>query len=646
MIRTAEQSQLNSKTVQSVMHGIRDSLFATYRELNRDGATAHRSIGVRLGAALLIIQALQVLSFAILPVFSFPWSSSYIAWLRSVALWVRIDVVIVGDSLTQQAPAALVHVLAALVLTWLCGFIATSIMLQRQRKESACRSGTRGSASDDPSSKQKAAPRRLTVHLDLMRWAASLATSIALIPMLGLLLSPLRCLLHSSAQDASRAALQPACASESVAAAVTGAIAATVLVLLCLGHTIFYMARQGGAAQTVPLALQSSDQQVLLASNRQSAFARSHSRTELVVLCLRVALTVVFTLTPADTGSVHWALCAVYVGAVSLCAFVLTSTMPNHHHIVCQLNIVLSWLLVLSGVALVLTLAYDDPKVPVGVMVLYMGAPACAALAVLASRHIQQSLLLSPESAALQQSELVIDLKVRLMLQEMSSLHSSSIDEPEEPLARRLDSSHRRSTAPSQTERHRDRASEAQARFGGSMTSNERTSDALKRDGVYRDVRGGAAEVMLDRVESLLRTACNAHPSSALLCITMARFYRDNRFNLQLHAQLLVEAQKRQPALDQQFQLYCYQQELDGLYTAVQSADASADGVIGDQMRLSDSCSTTVTGATVALYVTYQSKLLQATQAMEVAIQSQHRFWTELMQPEPEVDKLMQAGSV
>jgi len=91
---------------------IKLSMFALFYCVSRSPSTPS---SLRFGQVLIVIQTLQLLSFAISPAMHFPWHSQYITWAQQALVVVRPDWLVGTRSLLDQVPLTAAAGVAAFV---------------------------------------------------------------------------------------------------------------------------------------------------------------------------------------------------------------------------------------------------------------------------------------------------------------------------------------------------------------------------------------------------------------------------------------------------------------------------------------------------------------------------------------------------
>lgn len=624
--------------------------FAVYNAIHYNDLAA---VTPCVATVIFLVEFLQMLSFPLLEVFSFPWHNGYTSWLQSLSRIARLDVLISGENLTAEVPVAAFVIVAVFTVLWLMDVIVCAVLLRHQSHPDHQTQDQPQAALDVTGphmtlGQLQATARREFLTSSLSLWSlrvfGNFASTVGFIPMVGILLMPLRCKLGGTCRHKS---------ADNVILAVVGVGCALLFVLLAFASVAFYVHRKTASVSKYSVFDRLKDKTANEATNTRSAYSRSHSRFEILYLFIRLVLVVIFTVTFVDSSNVRWALCIVFAIASTILAVAFTAFLPYHNQAICGLRVILGWLLMLAALCLMLTILYNDDAQPLSAMMLFLGAPFIGALALFTVSWRRQTLVMLDDNAVLAQGEFAVEVKCRLYLDSLRAQAAAT------PKIKRKDAAP--DPSPSSTTDHRrtdlsteplsDTSNLRLRPFGGggakASIENDVTIGAESDFALQVGLEASRSEYgrCLDKIEELMQETCHKNAGSSLACLQLARFYWDFRHNEQLYTQMLTEANKRRPGIDADFLLNCYQSDVEALYV---ESDAETIGSLRrlDKSVQCDNTEATITGTDIAIYMQYQEHLARATALTEIATQRQHQFWSELLLPEPEVQKLLRIGTV
>lgn len=645
------KSESLRERVTATLRSGKAATFAVYNAIHYNDLAA---VTPFVATVIFLVEFLQMLSFPLLEVFSFPWHHAYASWLQAITRIARLDVLISGESVTAEAPVAAFVVVAAFTFIWLLDVIVCAVLLRRQNHPDH-QAQEIPSAGLDVTGPQltlgqlQAAARREFLTSSILLWSlrvfGNFASTVGFIPMVGILLLPLRCELGGTCTHKG---------AENAVLAVIGVCCAIVFSLLAFASVAFYVHRNSAAVSKYSVFDRLKNKSATDATNSRSAYSRSHSRFEILYLFVRLVLITIFTVISVDSANVHWALCIIFAVAATILAVAFTAFLPYHNQAVCGLRVILNWLLMLAALCLVLTILYNDEDQPLSAMMLFLGSPFTVALALFTVSWRRQSVMMLDDNAVLSQGEFAVEVKCRLYLETLRAKAAAT------PKIKRKDAAPLPS--PSPTNGHRRADSSADPLSDPSHLRMRSLGAGHKEESVEEEETVAVSESdfallagleasrseygrCLDKIEELMQETCHKYAGSALACLQLARFYWDFRHNEQLFTQMLTEANKRRPGVDADFLLSCYQSDVEALYVESDAETLGSFRRLAKNMQ-SDNTEATITGTDIAIYMQYQAHLATATAQMEIATQRQHQFWTELLLPEPEVQKLLRIGTV
>mgnify|MGYP000647161733 CR=1 FL=1 len=665
-----------------------DLAFALFRALHYRHQAA---ISVRVGAAIILIEALQLLAFALHgEVVQLPWHHAYVGWLSTITKITRPDLYAAAQGSYRQVPPAAVFAAVACCWIWLMLFIAAAYLLHRARSSSDATSSSASSSaalmlssdgaqdldSDSTGTEAYQTATTATSAVDgliatswvfaTLRCISNVAVTICFIPLLGLLLLPLRC----EMSFLGRSDLYQCGSPLHLAMQATGLVSAALFVFLAAlyvlldntavttqdvqhdeGEEDLFGERSEGYSAVKENASRGSPG-VSAPGQATAAFARSHSRVELVYLTLRGLLIIVYSVITHDNPTTRWALCGLYGGITVCLAGLYTYYLPYLQRRVLQTRIAAFWLCAWGGVALVITLLYDSVDEPAGGILLLFGAPMAVAIAVFTTAWRKSQVENMNIDAVLASKDvLLIELKARLLMTQ----GPRSYDDGE---AGKL--------IPAVDTQEPVVNLKRQSATSVISSSDDGLSVSLPFGVTRRKVAGSTAGASLglkgrssgwDQAEFLLQSACLQLPSSALACVQLAQFQLQQRGNHLRAGRLLIQAKQRSPPLDVRFLMSALQSvikrqllqshvkisHLKGASKSMRHLNGRGAYVEEDAANMLPA---TLSSSDVAGYLHYQQHVTKANAHVQAATRLQHRFWTELLLPEPNVQSLTATGTV
>ena len=364
-----------------------------------------------------------------------------------------------------------------------------------------------------------------------------------------------------------------------------------------------------------------------------AAFSRPHSRVELLYLILRGVLVIVFTAIAEDSTTTRWGLCAAYASVTFILAAAFTYYLPYLHWGMVQLRAVSLWLCVSAAIALVITILYDSNEHPTGSVMLLLGSPMVVAIAAfcITARRVQ---LENMDAALVLASRdiLLIERKARLLLAQAAASQSAGQEFGSESTS-----------------------SSAEPLLSASLSSS---ADH------YSPVKGsvGTNRSAVSQAEALLQSACAQLTSSSLASLFLASFQLQYHRNYNRAGRLLLQTQQRSPPLDVHFLMHAVQNIIQRrLMHSNAAEEATALNTVsraahrrhtGPKLALQAGTAEMITvpsslaAGDVMSYLQYQEEVTRATSQVQAAMRLQHRFWSELLLPEPNAESLKITGQV
>jgi len=571
--------------LQAVATQIRQGLLSLFAAVNLSAAS---SIGPKYLTISTVIQMLQWLWFALATSAAFPWTSSYISWLRAITKIARFDLFITDEGTTSVPLAATIALLVVVLLLYTAGaFICWQLLdidhhhvASLNASVRAGFSGTQGRQrhEDDGANMRDYASR--SVLLQLFTITLKWGTSILFLPVSALLIGTIRC-----------SKSETSCFEGShLASAVIGMITLALWLPLCFLYVAFKFPRgivlpsiasdrlQSAASPTQgSRAYQASTSSSSSSSNDYSA--QAHNRLALFRLLSSSGLLVAFELATSQSNIARWGLAAGFlaVAAINLAASLWYLPFINRH--TQALDVASSSLLTWSGLCLIIALLYNDEEQVVASVLLLLGAPLVVALTQFLLVRRKEFLIDQPISAI--QDQMLVEVRLRLELQRTQ----------ERSMAQVVTSKQQQATGAS------------------NATDSEFTSDSAQESSAFGQ--------LVQEVTLLCKTS-----GSPLLCLQLARMCSSLPAARQRIAMLLQLAATRDPALDVQFGLYCLQQSLDES--------------LGQDMK----------DLSVQRYLRFQALSTAASQQVIVAARCQKAFFGELASNEPNVERMTAEGVV
>lgn len=147
------------------------------------------------------------------------------------------------------------------------------------------------------------------------------------------------------------------------------------------------------------------------------------------------------------------------------------------------------------------------------------------------------------------------------------------------------------------------------------------SADTFCLDNLFLTTENTKKEADLSPVE-LLQMFCAHLPKSSLIQCQAARYCIELRAHRQKIAMHLVQAAAKRPSLDLQFAMFCIQSVLDESY----DSDAQQLGL--------------------HRYLKFRNLNLQASKEVVTAARCQQRFFTELLLPTPDMQRMREQGRV
>jgi len=651
----------------------KDLVFALFRALHYRQQAA---ISIRMGACIIFIETLQLLSFALNGQGAdFAWHEQYVGWLRSLTKLSRPDVLSAADARSHQVSPVTIFVCGALIWLWLALFIAAGYLLHKARSSvlqpvstdniiisstthasaiSSTGSKGAGSAKQDALSAVDALASTSWVFSSL-RVVSNAAVTVCVIPLMGLMIQPLRCsnpspLVGSHSHYECGDGLHVTLQAFGVVCAIIFTVLATLYVLMNNSALVSLEMHDAPSAETI---FGEAQDQALISSSAgahrstsptagysAAAFSRPHSRVELLYLILRGVLVIVFSAIAEDSTTTRWVLCAAYASVTFILAAAFTYYLPYLHWGMVQLRAVSLWLCVSAAIALVITILYDSNEHPTGSVMLLLGSPMVVAIAAfcITARRVQ----LENMDAALvlaTRDILLIELKARLLLAGAAASRSAGA-----------------STA------GQDFGSESTSTSAEPLLSASSSSSSSADDCTPVKGSSGTTRSAVSQAEALLQSACAQLTSSSLASLFLASFQLQYHRNYNRAGRLLLQTQQRSPPLDVHFSMHAVQNIIQRRLMHSSSAEeATALNTVsraanrrhaGQKLALQSGTAEMITvpsslaAGDVMSYLQYQEEVTRATSQVQAAMRLQHRFWSELLLPEPNAESLKITGQV
>ena len=588
----SKQSQGTLIQLQQAAISFRAGVFALFAAVNLNHASY---IGAKTYICCLSIQTLQWLQFSLASAELFPWTNTYISWLRNIIKISRFDLFITDDH-TSVAPMS---IFICLLVTTLC-IVAAAVLLGVQLLNIAApNSSTHGqhtlgatSAFVDDTSSVSHQPRHVgdeggirsmanrSVPLRLFTTALSWSSTVLFLPISALLIGTIRC-----------PAGQTSCFEGSHLASLVMAMITLALWLpLCFLYVAFKFPRSiriASAAKVDTISMNSLQSGYSHGASNQEKGAsadsndRSHNRVALLSLTSALALNAAYELAGGHSMLTQWGLALGFLTLSTAVLIAQTWYLALRNRFAQAISIGCFTVLVWSGVCLIITLLYNDTDQVVGSVLLLLGTPLLIALSQFVLSRRREFLLHQPLTAI--QDPLLMELKLRLV----------------------QDSEH-----------------DAECELSAEKIVTHLSFDTEKKGCISTtSASGGSHNEFVKLMEDAIHL-CETTSTPPLFNLQLARMCSTATGGRQRVALLLQLSANREPALDVQFGLYCLQECLD-------------ESLSDDMKELS-----------VQRYMSFRTLSASATEQVIVAARCQKAFFNELATPEPNMEKLIKEGLV
>ena len=431
--------------IQQALSATRLHTFSLFAAVNLSAASI---TGAKLFALSTIVQTLQWLWFPLATTAAFPWTSTYISWLRAIAKIARFDLYITEED-QVTAPLAVPIVLLVLVLLLYTAAIIICIQLAKIRDQNsssralgsgsssnASLSATTGSVSsaftngrhtDDSESHSVRGFASRSLLLHFFTTALNWSTSFLFLPISALLIGSIRC----SKQETS-------CFEGShLAECVVGMVTLGLWIPLCVMYIAFKFPRfihiatmsetqasSSSSSSSGSASTTSSTGYIMGTATSQATDYndRAHNRVALASLIASFAVVTAFSLVTSSNGTSEWGLALGFCAVASIKLAAQLWYLPLVNPFAQALTVGSLTLLAWSGLCLMIALAYHDEEQVVGSVILLLGAPLVQALAqfILTKRKdwFNQNAIVSINDP------LLVEVKLRLEQQQVQDVSS------------------------------------------------------------------------------------------------------------------------------------------------------------------------------------------------------------------------------
>jgi len=388
--------------------------FMLFAAVNSSAAAA---TSAKTAVLFCIIETLQALWFAFSPIHRFPWNASYVGTLTELTKLARFDSHIQASvsgssSSLQDANGSIAAVfvplgLMALVTTAAVALLRQLVQLTSIKDVTATTSSasslpsTNGELNTSPavlvdqasSTKSdravsgKHASQRQSAHAKLLHFAShsvllsvfttavKWCSTVLFMPLLALFLTPLRAYTMNERYVSDSSA-------ERHIKAIGGLIGVALLLPISISYVVLKWPRRltisGVKSDATPshsdgLLLKSSTSDTVNQVNAD-ALSAPHQRFALLQLILHSGLVAIYTLVTSSSALTQWSLCCIFTAVSVLKLCIMFFYMPLYHTGLLRIQVCAHAMVSWSGVALAVTLLYNDSDQPVGPLLFWSGA--------------------------------------------------------------------------------------------------------------------------------------------------------------------------------------------------------------------------------------------------------------------------------
>ena len=498
---SAKQDKSVIAQVQHAVSAIRQHTFALFAAINLSAAS---STGPKLFIVSTLVQTLQWLWFPLTSTAGYPWTDTYVSWLRALAKIARFDLYITAED-TKSTPLAVPIVLLACCILLTTAALLICRQLLKIQSNALASSAAHGNDGDVNTTRTFAARSWL---LHTLATALNWGTSFLFLPVSALLIGTIRCPKYESS-----------CFEGShLAAAVIGMFTLALWLPLCVLYVAFKFPRairiqsmadsqvssNGAISAATSTARQATS--VALVDYKDSA----HTRVALLHLVSAVITVTAFELAVHTDNTSQWGLGMGYLVIVACNLIAQLWYLPLRHRTAQAFDIACRTVLAWSGVCVLIMLAYHNEEQVVASVLLLLGAPLVVAL--VQFMHARRTERFLQQECTSIQDPLLVEVCLRLHQQYAQDL-----------------------------------------RVQTSITKQINTDGATDRQTALQDTTA-----LFNQCWSMCKTS-----PSALFSLQLARECSEQPAGRQRVALLLQLSGLKEPALDVQFGLYCLQQSLD-----------------------------------------------------------------------------------
>jgi len=451
-LRRSGRSATVAGAVSQVYHQLRHWVFTLFAAVNSCPASSTSPV---TAVALLSIEGLQCIWFAISPDQRFPWHPEYISWLLQLVKIVRFDSYVNDGVTTGHLEAIIIiFVMCLLVLAMGCYLVYQLERLKRLSSTSTSRSGMLhqsgssggaagnglpglgtavfnlpqrgGQGQKNHSSDMVQEFARQSTLLAVFTLALKLSSTVLFMPTVVILITPLRWYTSSSAL-----LLKHSDSTLNTDLKIgLGLCALLVFLTMCGSFIVFKWPRNlvipalcdGAATGSRQASLQALEGITRKADGQCDALERPHSRCLLLQQILRLGLTVAYTITTSHSTQSQWALCLFFVSTCVINVMCCMWYMPFRAFAIVRLQLSVHGANLWSAIGLALTLLYNNDQQAVGAMILFFGAPLVVQVLFLLAHSRRAAVLLQPcDGEGAPTDPYLAELQLRLRLEEVLS---------------------------------------------------------------------------------------------------------------------------------------------------------------------------------------------------------------------------------